>query len=165
MIKPGIGFLNGTARPGGITGTLLLAESHLAIHTWPERNGVTLDVYVCNFTDDNTSKAEQLFEALMLAFRPKNQVVNRITRGDLAAGTVGEPSATRKTSPKQGELIFDWLNAHSGYGTTATNTLAQIQSPVSKGRGLRHAAVWQTVSARRPHDDFRRPTSFSITSA
>ena len=32
----------------------------------------------------------------------------------------------------RGELIFDWLNAHSGYGTTATKTLAQIQSPYQK---------------------------------
>ena len=115
---------------GGITGTLLLAESHLAIHTWPERRGVTLDVYVCNFTDDNTGMAERLFETLMLAFRPKNHVVNRITRGDLAAGTAGDPAAGSHTD--RGELIFDWLNAHSGYGTTATKTLAQIQSPYQK---------------------------------
>ena len=33
----------------GVTGAVLLAESHLAIHTWPERRSVTLDVYVCNF--------------------------------------------------------------------------------------------------------------------
>ncbi len=120
---------NGEA--GGITGTLLLAESHLAIHTWPERNGVTLDVYVCNFTDDNTGRAEQLFAELMLAFRPKSQVVNRITRGDVAAGTVGDAADTHGQAEK-GELIFDWLNAHSGYGTTATKTLAQIQSPYQK---------------------------------
>ncbi len=118
---------NGEA--GGITGTLLLAESHLAIHTWPERSGVTLDVYVCNFTDDNTGRAEQLFEALMLAFRPKSQVVNRITRGDLAAG---EASDAAERPAAKGELIFDWLNPHSGYGTTATKTLAQIQSPYQK---------------------------------
>ena len=118
---------NGEA--GGITGTLLLAESHLAIHTWPERSGVTLDVYVCNFTDDNTGRAEQLFAALMLAFRPKSQVVNRITRGDLAAGTDDNGASGRG---EKGELIFDWLNAHSGYGTTATQTLAQIQSPYQK---------------------------------
>ena len=30
----------------GYTGTVVLAESHLAIHTWPERQGLTLDVYV-----------------------------------------------------------------------------------------------------------------------
>ncbi|MEP6608757.1 MAG: polyamine aminopropyltransferase [Burkholderiaceae bacterium] len=120
---------NGAA--GGITGTLLLAESHLAIHTWPERNGVTLDVYVCNFTDDNTGKAERLFEALTLAFRPKNQVVNRITRGDLATGPQGAPLVAQSEA-KEGEFIFDWLNAHSGYGTTATRTLAEIQSPYQR---------------------------------
>ena len=116
-------FPEWNGEPGGITGTILLAESHLAIHTWPERSGVTLDVYVCNFTDDNTGRAEQLFEALTLAFRPKSQSVHRITRGDLAAGTDADGQAE-----KDG-LIFDWLNAHSGYGTTAIRTLAQIQSP------------------------------------
>ncbi len=124
-------FPEWNGEPGGITGTLLLAESHLAIHTWPERRGVTLDVYVCNFTDDNTGRAEQLFEALKLAFRPKNQVVNRITRGDLSAG----PEAAAAGEPKQaekGELIFDWLNAHSGYGFTATRTLAEIESPYQR---------------------------------
>ncbi|MDQ3189531.1 MAG: polyamine aminopropyltransferase [Pseudomonadota bacterium] len=116
---------------GGITGTLLLAESHLAIHTWPERRGVTLDVYVCNFTDDNTGMAEQLFETLMLAFRPKNHVVNRITRGDLAAGPDGQPQVETNRAEKS-DLIFDWLNAHSGYGVTSTKTLAEIQSPYQR---------------------------------
>ena len=38
-----------TARaPAGITGVVLLAESHLAVHTWPELEAATLDVYVCN---------------------------------------------------------------------------------------------------------------------
>jgi spermidine synthase len=120
-------FPDWNGQPGGITGTILLAESHLAIHTWPERRGVTLDVYVCNFTEDNTGKAEQLFDALMVVFRPKNQVVNRIERGDLAAGTADQ-SATAPGAVAKNELIFDWLNAHSGYGTTASAKLAEIQS-------------------------------------
>jgi spermidine synthase len=41
----------------GVTGTVLLAESHLAIHTWPETGSVTIDVYVCNFSADNSGKA------------------------------------------------------------------------------------------------------------
>lgn len=33
--------------PQGITGTLVLSESHLAIHTWPEMGYVSLDLYTC----------------------------------------------------------------------------------------------------------------------
>lgn len=52
----------------GITGVVLLAESHLAIHTWPELGGVTLDVYVCNLGQDNSSRAEALMSQLISAF-------------------------------------------------------------------------------------------------
>jgi spermidine synthase len=124
-------FPDWNGQPGGITGTILLAESHLAIHTWPERRGVTLDVYVCNFTEDNTQKAEQLFDTLMVAFRPQNKVVNRITRGDLASSVAeGHAIATADAVPAQ--LSFDWLNAHSGYGFTVKQKLAEIESPFQR---------------------------------
>lgn len=116
-------------QPGGITGTVLLAESHLAVHTWPERRGVTLDVYVCNFTADNSGKAQQLFDALLVAFRPRDQVVNRIVRGDLAAAQTG---AAATQAAHKDELIFDWLNAHAGYGYTAKARLETIQSPYQR---------------------------------
>ncbi len=129
-------FPDWNGQPGGITGTILLAESHLAIHTWPERRGVTLDVYVCNFTADNTGKAEQLFEALMMAFRPKSEVVNRITRGDLAEdgalAAAGTAAAADVPAVVKNNFIFDWLNAHSGYGYTATEKLEDIQSPFQR---------------------------------
>jgi spermidine synthase len=120
-------------QPGGITGAVLLAESHLAIHTWPERRGVTLDVYVCNFTCDNEGKARQLFDALMLAFRPGDSVTQRLVRGDLAAGSgtlaVETGQAATGTSAQQRDaLVFDWLNAHSGYGYTARQRLASFDS-------------------------------------
>lgn len=121
-------FPDWNGQPGGITGTILLAESHLAIHTWPESRGVTLDVYVCNFTEDNTAKAELLFDTLTLAFRPQRQVVNRITRGDVSAGgdNVSEGRAAEEAA--QSQLSFDWLNAHSGYGFTVKEKLAEIES-------------------------------------
>jgi spermidine synthase len=125
-------FPDWQGQPGGITGTLLLAESHLAIHTWPERCGVTLDVYVCNFTGDNTSKARQLFEALMLAFRPKDHVVNRLERGDLRGATGAVKTSTSDEQAQKDELIFDWLNAHSGYGYTTRERLATVQSPYQR---------------------------------
>ena len=55
---------------GGITGVVLLAESHLAVHTWPEHAGATLDVYVCNRGRDNSDRAEALLAALVAAFAP-----------------------------------------------------------------------------------------------
>lgn len=129
-------FPDWQGQPGGITGALLLAESHLAIHTWPERRGVTLDVYVCNFTGDNTAKAEQLFDELSVAFRPGNRVVNRIQRGDLASatstGSVDDAVAAPADAHGGEQLVFDWLNAHSGYGFNASEQIAVTQSPYQR---------------------------------
>ena len=57
-------------RQSGITGVVLLAESHLAIHTWPEIGGVTIDAYVCNFSADNSQRAHRLLDVLVAAFAP-----------------------------------------------------------------------------------------------
>jgi S-adenosylmethionine decarboxylase len=56
--------------PGaGVTGTVILAESHLAIHTWPESGYVSLDVFVCNYTSSNRPKAIKLFDSLCELFK------------------------------------------------------------------------------------------------
>ncbi|MBI5257152.1 MAG: adenosylmethionine decarboxylase [Burkholderiales bacterium] len=65
----------------GITGVVLLAESHLAVHTWPELAAVTLDVYVCNFGADNSARAELLLARLEAAFGPTRSQRQRIQRG------------------------------------------------------------------------------------
>jgi len=66
---------------GGATGAVVFAESHLAIHTWPERDGATLDVYVCNVTCDNSDKAEKLYATLIDALRPGDVLMERVWRG------------------------------------------------------------------------------------
>ncbi len=65
---------------GGVTGTVVLAESHLAIHTWPELQSVTLDVYVCNYTTDNSTKARQVVTDLMDLYRPEEHVQHDVPR-------------------------------------------------------------------------------------
>ncbi len=67
--------------PQGVTGTVLLAESHLAIHTWPEHGFVSVDVYVCNLATDNSAKAEKLFRTLEAALKPKRVKFHSIHRG------------------------------------------------------------------------------------
>ena len=75
------------AEPTGVTGVVLLAESHLAVHTWPELGAVTLDVYVCNFGADHSTAAEALLAALQRAFAPAEAQVQRLQRGQaLGAG-------------------------------------------------------------------------------
>ena len=64
----------------GVTGAVVLAESHLALHTWPEDDYDTLDVYVCSYTNDNSAKAERLFELVMQAFDPSEPHLHRVVR-------------------------------------------------------------------------------------
>jgi S-adenosylmethionine decarboxylase proenzyme len=74
-------FVDDGGRPQGVTGVVLLAESHLAIHTWPELRAATVDVYVCNFGADNTARAEALMALLTTAFAPGATAMRRIDRG------------------------------------------------------------------------------------
>lgn len=70
----------------GITGVVLLAESHLAVHTWPELGGVTLDVYVCNLGADNSVRAEALMARLLAAFAPAEVQRQALARGGRTGG-------------------------------------------------------------------------------
>lgn len=65
---------------GGVTGVVVLAESHLSLHTWPESGYVTLDVYVCNYSTNNRPKAQQLFDDLQAAFNPADPHLHRVDR-------------------------------------------------------------------------------------
>jgi S-adenosylmethionine/arginine decarboxylase-like enzyme len=77
------------AQESGATGILLLAESHLAVHTWPELKAVTLDIYACNYGQDNSAKVEHLLNLLAEAFKPADRSlqrgVTRVQRGVAAA--------------------------------------------------------------------------------
>ena len=78
-------FVAGTSHaagaPAGITGVVLLAESHLAVHTWPEIGAATLDVYVCNLGADNSTRAESLLATLVAAFAPEVVERHAVERG------------------------------------------------------------------------------------
>lgn len=73
----------GSGEPSGVTGVVLLAESHVAIHTWPELGAVTLDVYVCNVGQNNEARARQLLADVCAAFAPTHTHVQALRRGHL----------------------------------------------------------------------------------
>jgi S-adenosylmethionine decarboxylase proenzyme len=66
---------------GGYTFAILLAESHLALHTWPELGSATMDVYVCNFSRNNDAAARELVNKVIVLFSPNDIVRNEIIRG------------------------------------------------------------------------------------
>jgi S-adenosylmethionine decarboxylase len=67
--------------PRGVTCVVLLAESHVAVHTWPELDAVTLDVYVCHRRGDHSAKAQTVIDALVAAFAPATAKHGRLERG------------------------------------------------------------------------------------
>jgi S-adenosylmethionine decarboxylase len=65
---------------GGFTSVICLTESHLAIHTWPEFNYYTCDVYLCDYTRNNYELTVKLASAIKLYFKSydiKEQIINR----------------------------------------------------------------------------------------
>ncbi len=68
--------------PGGVTATILLAESHVCLHTWPEQKAATVDVYVCNFGANHSAKARGLMFALVNRFQPEWTEQRSMDRGD-----------------------------------------------------------------------------------
>lgn len=54
----------------GFTGVVSLVESHVAIHTWPEFGYLTLDVYLCNYSKDNTKTCKSVFDEISKFFDP-----------------------------------------------------------------------------------------------
>ena len=67
---------------GGVMTTVLLAGSHVCLHTWPEQRAVTIDVYVCNFGNDHSAKARGLMGALVDRFQPEWTEQRSLDRGD-----------------------------------------------------------------------------------
>lgn len=49
----------------------ILAESHVTVHTWPEKNYVSLDIFACNYSRDNNSAWEKIFNFIAQLFCSK----------------------------------------------------------------------------------------------
>ena len=60
----------------GVSGVVVLAESHISVHTWPERNFVAFDIFMCGNTDPDLS-----LELLKNRFKPNKIRVKKIKRG------------------------------------------------------------------------------------
>jgi len=62
---------------GAVTLVLILAESHLAIHTWPEENLVAIDLFTCGAID-----ADRVVSELITVLRLHDARVQQVERGN-----------------------------------------------------------------------------------
>ncbi|MEM9123019.1 MAG: adenosylmethionine decarboxylase [Pseudomonadota bacterium] len=63
---------------GGVSGVVVLSESHISIHTWPERGYAAVDIFMCG--DAEPARAVPVLRA---AFRPGRVAVSEQKRGML----------------------------------------------------------------------------------
>ena len=61
---------------GGISGVAVLAESHISVHTWPERGYAAFDVFMCG-----SAEPRKAIAVLEQAFAPKRVVIGIHKRG------------------------------------------------------------------------------------
>lgn len=58
------------SKPDEITWVIALAESHVTFHTWPEKDYISLDIFVCNLENNNSHKAKLLYKNIIEFFQP-----------------------------------------------------------------------------------------------
>lgn len=63
-------------QPQGVTGILLLAESHLSVHTWPEHEHAAVDLFTCGPMD-----ADTVIAYIRQALQPVRERLQIVIRG------------------------------------------------------------------------------------
>lgn len=85
--------------PHGVSGVVVIAESHLAIHTWPEYGYAAIDVFTCGETIDPWIATRALQEYL----KAKEVTTVEMKRGELKLDTVlrHKPLITEELTEKR----------------------------------------------------------------
>ncbi len=52
------------------TAVVSLAESHITVHTWPEDEYVSIDIFICNYSSDQSKNAKNILKKIVEIFSP-----------------------------------------------------------------------------------------------
>src|SRR4051794_14044612 len=75
--------------PEGVTGFLLLAESHISVHTWFEEGFAAFDIFTCG-----PMNTDRVLEVIRDGLKPSHASVRRIVRGsDMGPAYANAPTA------------------------------------------------------------------------
>jgi S-adenosylmethionine decarboxylase len=65
---------------GGFTAVVCLTESHISIHTWPEFELATFDVFLSNYQHENDEKARAIYQSILAFYQGTELQKNEIKR-------------------------------------------------------------------------------------
>ena len=135
--------------PHGISGVVMIGESHLAIHIWPERKFAAVDVFTCNDAL-NTKAAAEYLTGIFRATRTKTVFFRRgedtetgpgaapaAGHGILAAGGVPQPGCD--------ELYIDTDTDSEGHWFVCCGTIARRQTAFQKAEIVELAAYGKAL--------------------
>jgi S-adenosylmethionine decarboxylase len=91
--------------PQGVSGVVVIAESHLSIHTWPEYGYAAMDIYTCGDHTDPWKACRYAAEK----FQAKQMLTTEVRRGlpdeaGVYSHIVGKKGAISETRAKNRKL-------------------------------------------------------------
>jgi S-adenosylmethionine decarboxylase len=68
--------------PQGVTGVVIIAESHISIHTWPELGYAAVDIFTCS----SRTEPMKAFDVISSLLKPSTTSVVEVKRGMMEVG-------------------------------------------------------------------------------
>jgi S-adenosylmethionine decarboxylase len=129
--------------PHGVSGTVVIAESHLSIHTWPEHGYAAVDIFACGELDPRAG-----LEVLRLALCAGEIRCHEIRRG------LREHPGGRNAIPEDLVVSFHYITPAHGEGTVVQDT-ASAEGVAAEGapgsdRVDNHGLTGAVGAQRRP---------------
>jgi S-adenosylmethionine decarboxylase len=88
--------------PQGVSGVVVIAESHLSIHTWPEYGYAAVDIFTCG----DSLKPEKAVSIIVEATKSKNPMVIEVKRGILSYKNLKYPHKTCEKDAKTASIVL-----------------------------------------------------------
>ena len=80
--------------PHGISGVVILAESHLTVHTWPEHGYAAVDVFTCGAAE----VGERIVDEILTSLQPLRHELRRLRRGLPRGNSLAQPTEAATTA-------------------------------------------------------------------
>lgn len=114
--------------PYGVSGVVVIQESHLSIHTWPERKFAAIDIFTCGPHVDPW----QAVSYVKKTFQAQRGDAQEIQRGETNDNAPSSPQENTTKQPIQHNLWFTERSDNIALSLRHTGVVYQTQSPYQK---------------------------------